>query len=376
MKKISIDDAATLLGKSHTEILMLGFQGKLTLDETRMVCEDALFKQLHLQNTDCGVIDNDIKIDPIESDSLKTKIGFNGLTASEWARLSKVVIDENEILNEVWKLPTERRNIYHLNHGAAYPVKLVERLAKMYCPENGIVFDPFMGTGTTLVGAHGVNRNAIGIELTQKYFDVANSWINDVCDKFPNGCTYTPIFDDCRNMKQYVSKNTVHCTITSPPYANFIHRSVKDRNARNNNSIIIENNSTVQPYSALDTDFGNLSYKDFLKQIKNVLKDNLELTVPGGYACWIVKDYRDTKNGIPYISFHSDVAELAKSVGWNHHDVIIWNQAEQRRLMVLGFPSTLYANQNCSFIVVLRKPMVPKKPKIIFNKNIHRKNKM
>jgi DNA modification methylase len=81
----------------------------------------------------------------------------------------------------------------------------------------------------------------------------------------------------------------------------------------------------------------------------------LAVTVSGGYAIWIVKDYRLPPD-VPYVPFHSDLAVAAQSVGWRWHDLIVWDQNEQRSLVLLGYPSRFYSNQNCSFIVVLRKP--------------------
>jgi hypothetical protein len=157
-------------------------------------------------------------------------------------------------------------------------------------------------------------------------------------------------------MLKHIRKEKIQLTVTSPPYADFIQKSLKDRATVHKTSIIAnENNSTVKQYSEHENDFGNLPYKDFLKGIKNILSDNLELTKPGGYSCWVVKDYRDTKNKIPYIPFHSDLATVGQEVGWLYQDLIVWDQTGQRRLVLLGYPSVFYVNQNCSFIVVFRK---------------------
>ena len=85
------------------------------------------------------------------------------------------------------------------------------------------------------------------------------------------------------------------------------------------------------------------------------MHDLFIVTKNDGYNIWIVKDCRDTKNNIPYVSFHSDIAKIGEKNGFKFHDLIIWDQNEQRRLMVLGYPSVFYSNQNCSFIVILRK---------------------
>ena len=98
----------------------------------------------------------------------KTKLGFNGLTPSEWALLSKNVITEDDILNPVWNDLSLPRNQYQLEHGAIYPVKLCERLIKMYTKEEDTIFDPFLGIGSTMIAAQSLNRHCIGTELNPK----------------------------------------------------------------------------------------------------------------------------------------------------------------------------------------------------------------
>jgi len=85
------------------------------------------------------------------------------------------------------------------------------------------------------------------------------------------------------------------------------------------------------------------------------LKANYTVTKNGGYSAWIVKDYRDTKNKVPYVPFHSDLARAGEEVGFKFHDLIVWDQTGQRRLILLGYPTVFYTNQNCSFIVIFRK---------------------
>ena len=58
-------------------------------------------------------------------------------------------------------------------HFATYPKKLIEKPIRSTCPENGIVLDPFMGSGTTLRAAKDLNRKAIGIEIEERYCEIA-----------------------------------------------------------------------------------------------------------------------------------------------------------------------------------------------------------
>lgn len=289
----------------------------------------------------------------LETHKVNDLKSFNGLTAKEWAMLSR----------NVWNDLSSPRAKQHLEHGAVYPLKLAERIIKIYSNEGDLVFDPFLGTGTTIIGAYNQKRSGIGIELVPRFIEIANKWLEDIktnlFDSFyDKNLKYKIIHDDCRNLERYIEKESVQLTFTSPPYANFIQRSIEDRRKTHKKSkLVLENNSVVKQYSKLDNDLGNLSYEVFLEELKNILKMNLNVTRIGGYSIWVVKDYRDTKNNKPYIDFHSDLAHIAQEVGWLYHDLIIWDQNEQRSLVLLGYPSVFYSNQNCSFLVVLRRQL-------------------
>ena len=64
-------------------------------------------------------------------------------------------------------------------HPTQKPVALMEYLIKTYTNEGDTVLDNCMGSGTTGVAAKLLNRNFIGIELDQKYFDIAKQRIEE-----------------------------------------------------------------------------------------------------------------------------------------------------------------------------------------------------
>lgn len=64
-------------------------------------------------------------------------------------------------------------------HETQKPVKLLEYLIKTYSHEGGVVLDSTMGSGTAGVACVNTNRKFIGIELEQKYFDLAKKRIED-----------------------------------------------------------------------------------------------------------------------------------------------------------------------------------------------------
>ena len=70
----------------------------------------------------------------------------------------------------VWRIPTHP---YPEAHFATFPMKLIETPIKAGCPPNGIILDPFLGSGTTAVAAKQLGRKYIGIEISPKYIAIA-----------------------------------------------------------------------------------------------------------------------------------------------------------------------------------------------------------
>lgn len=65
-------------------------------------------------------------------------------------------------------------------HPTQKPVALLEYLIKTYTKENEIVLDFTMGSGSTGVACLNTNRKFIGIEMEEKYFDIACNRISDI----------------------------------------------------------------------------------------------------------------------------------------------------------------------------------------------------
>ena len=98
-------------------------------------------------------------------ENMAGKPGFNGLTPSEWTGLSRSVFSSRDV--------SSPREDFHKEHGATFSVALAERAVKIYSAVDDIVFDPFLGTGTTVVAARQNNRNSIGIELYDRFAEIA-----------------------------------------------------------------------------------------------------------------------------------------------------------------------------------------------------------
>lgn len=75
---------------------------------------------------------------------------------------------------DVWEIPNVKSNhVEKTAHPCQFPVALVERLVKGMCPSEGIVLDPFAGSGTTGLAAVLNGRRFIGAELDLDFCKIA-----------------------------------------------------------------------------------------------------------------------------------------------------------------------------------------------------------
>ncbi len=73
---------------------------------------------------------------------------------------------------DVWSINTQPLDG---DHTASFPEKLVEQIVLCASPEGGTVYDPFLGTGTSWVVSHRLNRSFIGHEINEGFVQYAQS---------------------------------------------------------------------------------------------------------------------------------------------------------------------------------------------------------
>ena len=74
----------------------------------------------------------------------------------------------------VWSIPLSKNREAHF---AVFPESLVETCIRATCPINGVVLDPFSGSGTTAAVAKKLDRDFIAIDCSKKYCDMTRQRI-------------------------------------------------------------------------------------------------------------------------------------------------------------------------------------------------------
>lgn len=77
---------------------------------------------------------------------------------------------------DVWDIPNVKaRHVEKTGHPCQFPIALVRRLILSLCPLEGVVVDPYMGSGTTAIASLMLSRNFFGCDLEKRYVRVASA---------------------------------------------------------------------------------------------------------------------------------------------------------------------------------------------------------
>jgi len=260
---------------------------------------------------------------------LKNKIDLDGKT---WLQYSI------SIWSDIRKSVEENG----LAHPAIFPSMLPERIISIYSHKNDLVFDPFSGSGSTLIAAKNLKRYSKGIELSDEFIKLYKQRtieLNLFDDK-----KYEPylIIGDARELSKWIEKNSVQLTITSPPYWDILNQK---RTA---------DYKEVRKYSEIDSDIGNIkSYDNFLNTLKNVFSQIYHVTKNNGFCCIILMDLRKKDKFYP---FHVDTIDFMSNIGFVLDDIIIWDRRQEyNNLRPLGYPFVFRINKIHEFILLFKK---------------------
>lgn len=229
-----------------------------------------------------------------------------------------------------------------LAHPAIFPTMLPERLISIYSHENDLIFDPFAGSGSTLVAAKNSKRFSKGIELSDEFIKLYERRTNNLNLFDDEEYEPTLIKGDSRELLKWIEKSSVQLTITSPPYWDILNqkRTADYKEIRN--------------YGDFDSDLGNIkSYDDFLNVLKNVFTQVYYVTKINGFCCIVLMDLRKKDKFYP---FHLNTIEFMSDIGFVLDDIIIWDRRQEyNNLRPLGYPYVFRINKVHEFILIFKK---------------------
>jgi DNA modification methylase len=276
----------------------------------------------------------------------------NSLDGRTWTRHSISVWDD------IRKSKEELR----LKHPALFPVELPRRLIECFLPPEGrLVLDPFCGLGSTVLAAHQLGRQGLGLDINPEYIEIARARLRAQEEGNAKGAAAQPsgcplvlrspqggagslvVHADASSLLDYVAPGTADMAITSPPYWDILTRR---RSA---------DGKAIRHYGEEEGDLGRLAdYDEFLTALGDRFSLVYQALRPGAYCVAVVMDLR--KRNVFY-PFHADLARELQRRGFLLDDIIIWDRRhEYNHFRPLGYPAVFRVNKAHEFLMIFQKP--------------------
>lgn len=96
--------------------------------------------------------------------------------ASTWEPILILDPPNKKLSNDVIELMVEKEELHGKSlrefHSCPKPIKLYAQLVEAFASENHLIFEPFCGSGTTMLASHQMKRTCYGMEMSEKYCQV------------------------------------------------------------------------------------------------------------------------------------------------------------------------------------------------------------
>lgn len=264
---------------------------------------------------------------------------LNCIDAKEWIK-SQVA---------VWEFYYEKRDIRDKDiHPAVFPIALPKKCIELFTHEGELVIDPFVGSGSTLIAARDLNRNAVGFDLNEKYIKLCNERLAQQQNLFLS-TKQIAICDDAINIPKYIKEETVSLVVTSPPYACMLNRPRLNKSIRGD---LRENKYffKIQQYSSHPRDLGTMEPKQYVKALQEIYKNILPLLKRKAHCVINITDLWWENKRIP---LHCYIIESLEQIGYELRNIIIWDRRNiVNNVGIFGWPSN-YITLGTTFEYIL-----------------------
>ncbi len=261
---------------------------------------------------------------------------INCLTAKEWLKCQL----------GVWQFFYEARDIRDKKlHPATFPISLSKKVIELFSHEGELVLDPFVGSGTTLVSANDLNRNAVGFDLQKAYIELCERRLSQL--NLFNNSQQIAIQDDARDIHNYLPSESVALIWTSPPYSNLLNRKRKNKSRRDRKN---EQLGKVEQYSQDPRDLGTMALEKYTKSMGDIFEMLLPLLRPKAHCVINVPDMWWENQRI---TIHISLVEELRRRGYELRNIIIWDRTNiVNRIGIFGWPSN-YITMGVTFEYLL-----------------------
>jgi len=226
---------------------------------------------------------------------------FNDENLENWKE-SEIWTDSLWMISERDK-SGKHSNFYHGNFVPQIPRQFILR----YTKKNDIVFDPFVGSGTTAYEAENLKRNFIGIDIQKSLINKIKKNLdqkNNLFELLAGDSTSKNTFEQIKDILKKHRKKNIQLVILHPPYADIVK------------------------FSSHKEDLSNAkSLKEFLSKFSQVLENTISILEKNRYLAIVIGDKYTKGQWIP-LGFYC--MNEAQKLGLTLKSVIIKNMEGNR----------------------------------------------
>ena len=175
----------------------------------------------------------------------------------------------------VWSFPDRGSWATHSSgYRGNFAPQVARNVIEMYSEPGDFILDPMVGSGTTLIEAKLLNRNALGIDINPEAVEMANKALNFA---YRSHCNQKAIIGNARNL-DIIKDNSVDLILTHPPYLNIIKYS----------------------NGKITGDLSNISnLNKFCDEIEIIAQELFRVLKPGRYCAILIGDTRKRQHYVP-----------------------------------------------------------------------------
>lgn len=243
---------------------------------------------------------------------------LNDLDPKTWLKFQKSWFIHNP--------PPRRKDV--IRHPAKFPESMAQEFIEFFTKRDQVVFDPMVGTGSTMVAALRAGRHSIGIELNKTYAELADQIVAEEQESLGEPAkqfTCQVFRGNAVDIPEIVAENQLppfDYVLTSPPYWDMLHaKGAQTQNKRRSKPEL------DVFYSDDPEDLGNIhEYDEFLSRLVNVYRALKPYIRSQAYLTIIVKNIK--KGGQIYTLAWDLARELRNT--YTLKDERIWCQDDIR----------------------------------------------
>lgn len=269
---------------------------------------------------------------------------LNDLTGKEWTLFINSVFFTHYPTRGKEAYAHEIRKI----HPSPKPPQLMRDIIRFFTKEGGLVFDPFMGVGGTLLGAGLCKRTAAGIDLNSDYIAAYSEAAKELdLPVFPAACgNALELLADPASVCALTGGRKIDLLLTDPPYSNMMSK-------KKTGADISVYGKNATPFTGSRDDLGNMNRGGFLDALKRSVELALPYIKPRGYIVIFIKDLQPNKKQTNLL--HAEVIDkINETPDVYYKGMKIWADGSAK-LYPYGYPFCFVANQIHQYILVFRK---------------------